>query len=386
MTTEGGNEYMEDEISATNRTGARATAARKGNRPTVKGKKKAAPRGVRSVSSHVIVTGGAGYVGSHVCKALAAEGFVPVAVDNLERGHQWAVKWGPFEHGDIQDQARLEAVMKKYEPVAVMHFAAYAYAGESMDDPAPYYKNNVSGTLYLLAAMRRCSVDHIVFSSSCAVYGVPATTPIPEDHPQHPINPYGASKAAVERILCDFDAAYGIRSVFLRYFNAAGADPEGDLGEAHNPETHLIPLVLDVALGRRPNVAIYGADYDTSDGTCIRDFIHVCDLADAHLLALRRLLNTGVSECFNLGNGEGSSVKQVIDVAASVTKIGVPFAIMPRRLGDPPVLVADATRARKILRWRPRRPELRTQIADAWQWHRRYYGATNLGISKQAGE
>ena len=317
----------------------------------------------------VLVTGGAGYVGSHACKALALAGYTPVTYDNLECGHEWAVKWGPFERGELADNNRLAAVMRSYRPAAVMHFAAYAYVGESMADPARYYRNNVFGTLALLEAMLECDVARIVFSSSCAVYGVPESVPIREDHAQNPINPYGAGKAAVERMLRDFDAAYGLRSVSLRYFNAAGADPGGEIGEAHEPETHLIPLVLDAALGRRADVAVFGDDYDTPDGTCIRDYVHVTDLAEAHVRAVKFLLAGGNSGSFNLGNGRGHSVMEVIAAARRVTAREITVSVGPRRPGDPPSLVSTADFAKRVLEWTPRRTSLETQIADAWRWH-----------------
>ena len=237
----------------------------------------------------VLVTGGAGYVGSHACKALAAAGYDPVVLDNLVYGHEWAVRWGPLVDGDTADVELVCDVISQFRPVAVMHFAAFAYVGESVADPLKYYGNNVCGTLGLLEAMRRCAVDRLVFSSTCATYGVPAGTSIPEDHAQHPINPYGRSKLMIEQVLKDCGHAHGLKSLSLRYFNAAGADPGGELGEAHNPETHLIPLVLDAASGRRPHITIFGTDYDTPDGTCVRDYIHVTDLADAHVRALASL-------------------------------------------------------------------------------------------------
>lgn len=238
-------------------------------------------------NNNILVTGGAGYIGSHTCKALAQAGFTPVSYDNLVYGHRWAVRWGPLEEGDIGDRARLDAVLERYRPAAVMHFAAYAYVGESVLDPGKYYRNNVAGTLTLLEAMRDHGVGHVVFSSTCATYGEPERVPIDEDHPQRPINPYGASKQMIERMLGDFAAAHGLGWIALRYFNAAGADPNSEIGEQHDPETHLIPLALDVAASARPSITIYGDDYETPDGTCIRDYIHVSDLADAHVLALR---------------------------------------------------------------------------------------------------
>ncbi len=317
----------------------------------------------------VLVTGGAGYVGSHACKALAFAGYTPVTYDSLERGHDWAVKWGPLEEGDLCDGARLAEVIANHRPAAVMHFAAYAYVDESMSEPAKYYRNNVLGTLTLLETMREFEVDFIAFSSSCAIYGVPTSVPVSEDHAQDPVNPYGAGKLMVERMLRDFGAAYDLRSVSLRYFNAAGADPDGEIGEAHEPEHHLIPLVLDAALGRRPGISVFGDNYATADGTCIRDYVHVTDLAEAHVLALKFLLAGGNSGSFNLGNGRGHSVMEVIEAARRVTGREIAVTVGPRRPGDPPVLVAENSEARKLLGWSPQRKELETQIADAWRWH-----------------
>lgn len=316
----------------------------------------------------ILVTGGAGYVGSHACKALAQAGYVPVAYDNMVHGHEWAVKWGPLERGDILDSARLGSVLQQYRPSATLHFAGFAYVGESVTNPAKYYRNNVSGTLVLLDALMQAEIDKVVFSSSCSTYGVPASVPIREDHPQNPVNPYGFGKLVVERVLRDYERAFNLKSVSLRYFNAAGADPEGEIGEDHDPETHLIPLVLHAAIGRRPNVVINGADYPTPDGTCIRDYIHVSDLADAHVRALRYLENGGGSECINLGTGTGASVKTVIEVARKVTGKAIAAEIGPRRAGDPPALVADAARARELLNWKPRYAEVEAQIQHAWAW------------------
>jgi UDP-arabinose 4-epimerase len=318
---------------------------------------------------NVLVTGGAGYIGSHACKALFRAGYHPIAYDNLVYGHEWAVKWGPFEQGDICDRQRLEEVLIKYQPVAIMHFAAYAYVGESVDDPGKYYRNNVAGALTLLEAMRDHAIDKFIFSSSCATYGVPATVPIPEDHPQEPINPYGASKLMVERMLQDFDAAHGLRSISLRYFNAAGADPQGEIGEEHDPETHLIPLVLDAAAGKRPHITIFGDDYDTQDGSCIRDYIHVTDLANAHVLALQALESGATTTAYNLGNGKGFSVKEVIDTARQVSGCDIPVKTGPRRAGDPPRLIGDATRISQELGWVPQFAALDAIIRTAWDWH-----------------
>ncbi len=316
----------------------------------------------------VLVTGGAGYVGSHACKALAAAGYLPVAYDDLSRGHDWAVRWGPLEVGSIEDRARLDAALQRHRPSAVLHFAAYAYVGESVDRPLDYYRNNVDGTLTLLAAMRAAGIGRLVFSSTCATYGVPGVLPIPEEHPQEPINPYGRSKLMVERILADVDAAHGLRSISLRYFNAAGADPQGEIGEAHEPETHLVPLVLEAAAGRRANVAIHGTDYPTPDGTCVRDFIHVSDLADAHVAALRALERGAATTACNLGNGRGFSVREVIRAVERVTGRTVPVTTGPRRPGDPPVLIDGAARAARELGWTPRHPDLDTIVATAWAW------------------
>jgi len=320
---------------------------------------------------HVLVTGGAGYIGSHASKALSAAGYVPVSFDNLVYGHEWAVRWGPFVQGDILDRAALDAVMEKYRPVAVMHFAAFAYVGESVENPGKYYRNNVSGSLSLLAAMRDHGVGKFILSSTCATYGLPDAVPIPESHPQRPINPYGASKLMVEQVLRDVDVAHGLRSISLRYFNAAGADPDGEIGESHDPETHLIPLVLDAAAGVRPEIVVYGNDYPTPDGTCIRDYIHVSDLANAHVLGLRALEAGAATTAYNLGNGHGFSVKEVIDTARQVTGREIRVRVGPRRPGDPPRLVGDATRIRKELGWRPEHADLAEMIGSAWKWHQK---------------
>ncbi|MDX1594787.1 MAG: UDP-glucose 4-epimerase GalE, partial [Gammaproteobacteria bacterium] len=282
----------------------------------------------------VLVTGGAGYVGSHACKALSAAGHEPVVYDNLVYGHRDLVRWGPLEEGDMADRGRLDEVLSAWQPDAAMHFAAYAYVGESVAEPGKYWANNVHGTLVLLEALRAHGIDRLVFSSTCAVYGEPSRVPIPEDHVQWPVNPYGWSKLAAERMLADFHLAHGLRSVALRYFNAAGADPEAETGEHHEPETHLIPLVLDAALGKRQEITVFGGDYPTPDGTCIRDYIHVSDLADAHVIALDWLGERDAAVAFNLGNGRGFSVREVIDCARRIT--GRPIAVGdgPRRDGD----------------------------------------------------
>lgn len=319
----------------------------------------------------VLVTGGAGYIGAHACKALAEAGYMPVTYDNFVYGHPTAVRWGPLEKGDIGDREQLEMVMKKYNPSAVMHFAAYAYVGESVTNPAKYYHNNVAGTLSLLESMNSCSIDKIIFSSTCATYGMPDQIPINEDHPQNPINPYGRSKLMIEWILQDFAAAYDLKYVSLRYFNAAGADPDAEIGENHDPETHLIPLVLDVALGIRNRLEIYGTDYDTPDGTCIRDYIHVSDLADAHLLALEYLNDGGQSEVFNLGNGNGFSVREVIRTAMKVTGCDIPYLESEKRPGDPAVLIGSTEKIRDNLGWRAVHNSLDVIVRTAWRWHKK---------------
>jgi UDP-arabinose 4-epimerase len=318
----------------------------------------------------VLVTGGAGYIGSHACKALRQAGFTPIAYDNLSRGHAWAVKWGPLEQGDISDPAGLDAVMAKHRPVAVMHFAAYCYVGESVAEPALYYRNNVAGSLCLLEAMRRGGVARFILSSTCATYGNPQAAPISENHPQAPTSPYGASKLMVETMLRDFAAAYGLSWVSLRYFNAAGADPAAGIGEAHTPETHIIPLAIAAATGLQP-FTIFGADYPTPDGTAIRDYIHVADLADAHVMALQHLLSGGRSLAVNLGTGHGYSVLEVLASVERVCGRKVPIRYGPRRAGDPSALVADAAEAHATLGWRPQYPQLETIVDTAWQWHNR---------------
>jgi len=317
----------------------------------------------------VLVTGGAGYIGSHACKALAAAGHTPVAFDNLSRGHAWAVKWGPLEEGDILDQARLEAAIERHAPDAVMHFAALAYVAESVADPGIYYRTNVQGTLTLLEAMRRRGVSRLVFSSSCATYGAPAATPIAEDAAQAPISPYGATKLIGERMLRDY-AAYGLKTVALRYFNAAGADPDGEAGEAHDPETHLIPLLLDAA-ATGTGFVINGADYETPDGTCVRDYVHVSDLASAHVLACERVGGVDGFAAYNLGTGDGLSVGQIVEAARARTGCEIKATIGPRRDGDPPVLTADPALALRELGWTPRLSGLADIIDTAWRWRLR---------------
>lgn len=317
----------------------------------------------------ILVTGGAGYIGSHTCKALKKAGYTPVSLDNMVYGHDWAVKWGPLVRGDILSAADLDGVFAKFKPSGVLHFAAFAYVGESVHNPAKYYHNNVTGTLSLLDAMRRHGCGHIVFSSTCATYGVPQSLPIPEDHPQHPINPYGWSKLMIEQILRDYEQAYGLTHAALRYFNAAGADPDGEIGEDHDPETHLIPLVIHAALGLRKHIEVFGTDYDTPDGTAIRDYIHVTDLADAHVAAISRLLDKGGSMMLNLGTGVGNTVRQVIEAVERVSGRTVPVVEGPRRAGDPPALYANAGGAGRLLNWTPRLSDIEATVATAWRWH-----------------
>jgi UDP-arabinose 4-epimerase len=321
------------------------------------------------MSKNVLVTGGAGYVGSHACKALATVGFEPIAYDNLTRGHRWAVKWGPLVIGDVCDRVRLDRVMKRYRPMAVMHFAACAYVWESVENPRKYYRNNVIGSLNVLEAMLDHGVEKVVFSSSCATYGVPQTPRITEAHAQRPISPYGFTKLAIERTLQDFSRSQTLRYVALRYFNAAGADPDGEIGEDHDPEPHLIPRILDVALGRREHIEIYGTDYPTPDGTAIRDYVHVSDLAMAHVQTLEYLLNGGESTALNLGVGHGHSVGEVITAVEQITGKPLSRRDQPRRAGDPAVLVADASLAQDVLGWVPKYSTLQDIVSTAWQWH-----------------
>lgn len=325
----------------------------------------------------ILVTGGAGYIGSHAVQTLQKIGYEVIILDNLICGHRDLVKntlKAKLIVGDIGDRALLEHIFATYSITAVMHFAAYAYVGESVQDPAKYYYNNVTGTLTLLKAMVAASVNKLVFSSTCATYGVPTSVPITEEEPQNPINPYGSSKLMVERIIADFNHAYGLKSVIFRYFNAAGADPQGRLGEDHTPETHLLPLVLQTALGKLESISIYGNDYSTPDGTCIRDYVHVSDLADAHVLGLEHLLKGGNNEIFNLGNGNGFSVRQVIETAREVTGKIIKTVECERRPGDPPILVGSSEKARKILGWQPQYPELKDILTHAWSWHQQRHG------------
>jgi len=322
----------------------------------------------------VLIVGGAGYIGSHMVQLLLERGHDPVVFDNLSSGHRDAVLGGTFIEGDLADLAAIERVFEAHRLDGVMHFASYIQVGESVREPAKYYRNNVANTLNLLEAMQRHGVRRFIFSSTAAIFGEPDYVPIDESHPRRPINPYGFSKFAIEQVLADFDRAYGMRSVCLRYFNAAGADPQCRIGERHDPETHLIPLVLQAASGRRANIQVFGQDYDTPDGTCIRDYIHIVDLCEAHLLALERLRIGAPSAAYNLGNGNGFSVKQVIDTAEQVT--GTPIARIygERRAGDPARLVAEAKLARAELGWRPRFDSLETIVRHAWAWERRLAG------------
>lgn len=322
----------------------------------------------------ILVTGGAGYIGSHSVLALQQAGYEVIVLDNLVYGHQDLVEnvlKTKLIIGDTSDRTLLKQIFSEHQIDAVMHFAAYAYVGESVTKPAKYYRNNVLGTFSLLEAMREAGVNNFVFSSTCATYGVPDSIPIVEDQPQNPVNPYGATKLMVERILKDFSFAYNLRSVCLRYFNAAGADPQGRLGEDHNPETHLIPLVLQTALGHRESISIFGTDYDTRDGSCIRDYIHVLDLAQAHILALEYLLQDGKTDVFNLGNGNGFSVKEVIATAREITGKEIKAQISDRRPGDPPALIGSGEKARQILGWKPKYANLTEIITHAWQWHQK---------------
>ena len=326
----------------------------------------------------ILVTGGAGYIGSHTVLALKQAGYEVLILDNLVYGHRDLVEQVlkvELIEGDTSDRDLLDNLFKSRDIAAVMHFSAYAYVGESVSNPAKYYRNNVIGTITLLEEMLAASVKKFVFSSTCATYGVPEVVPIPEDHPQNPINPYGATKLMVERILSDFNEAYDFKSVRFRYFNAAGADPSGKLGEDHNPETHLIPLVLQTALGKRESISIFGTDYPTQDGTCIRDYIHVSDLADAHVLGLEYLLKGGDSSFFNLGNGSGFSVKEVIEAAKLVTGKDIKAVECDRRPGDPPALIGSAEKARQILGWQPQYTNLKDIMTHAWEWHQKRHGS-----------
>jgi UDP-arabinose 4-epimerase len=317
----------------------------------------------------ILVTGGAGYIGSQTCKALAAAGYIPVAFDNLSAGHRWAVKWGPLVVADIADRARVSRTIKEYGIQAVIHFAAHGYVGESIQQPRKYFNNNVTKTLELLNTLLEVGVTKLVFSSSCATYGIPQELPVTEDHPQQPINPYGASKLFVEKILHWYEGAYGMRHMILRYFNAGGADSDGEIGEDHTPETHLVPRVIAAALGVDSAVKIFGTDYDTADGTAVRDYVHVSDLATAHIKALDHLLAGGASASINLGTGRGLSIRDVISAVETVSRRFVPVIEGRRRSGDPPALIADPQLGQSLLGWRPLKSDLPTIARTAWKWH-----------------
>jgi len=324
---------------------------------------------------NILVAGGAGYIGSHTCLDLYSKGFTPIVYDNLSNGHAEFVKWGPLEIGDIRDRTRLDDVLKRYKPQAIVHFAAAIEVGASVRDPCAYYDNNVAGTIALLSAAQAAAIDKFVFSSTCATYGVPSSVPMNEAHAQMPINPYGHSKLIVEQILQELDRYQGFRSCILRYFNAAGADPEGRIGEWHSPETHAIPIAMDAALGRRPYFQIMGTDYDTRDGSCVRDFVHVLDLADAHTRAIEHLLNKGTSQALNLGTGHGTTVIELVETVRTIVGRSFDVRYGPRREGDSPVLVADNTLAKRMIGWSPRH-DLRSIIDTAWNWHANYLPPT----------
>jgi len=318
----------------------------------------------------ILIVGGAGYIGSHINKELTKQGYQTVVFDNLSSGKKELVKWGEFFEGDLGKIETIREVFKKYPIEAVLHFAAFKAVGESVTDPQKYYKNNVANTLNLFEVMKENGVNKFIFSSSAATFGEPQYIPIDEKHPTNPINPYGETKLIVEHIMRDYDKAYGMRYISLRYFNACGADLDADVGEWPGSSSNLIPLVLDAAIGRREDIKVFGNDYETPDGTCVRDYIHVTDLAEAHVLALKKLLDGGNSEVFNLGNGKGFSVKEVIEAAKKVTGIDFKVTMVERRAGDPPVLVADATKAKEVLGWKPQYADLETIVSSAWKWHR----------------
>jgi UDP-glucose 4-epimerase len=321
------------------------------------------------MARHILVTGGAGYIGAHACKALQRAGFVPVTFDNLSTGWRDAVRFGPLELGDLIDRARLDEVFDRYRPEAVMHFAALSLVGDAMRDPGRYWRQNVNGALNLIEAALAAGCRNFVFSSTCATYGDQDGVLLDEDSPQQPLNAYGKSKLAIEQMLGDFGASHGLQSVIFRYFNVAGADPEGEVGEFHRPETHLIPLMLDAVDGKRAALTVFGTDYPTPDGTCIRDYVHVCDLVDAHVLGLDWLAQGKGSNVFCLGTGTGFSVREVVAQAGLVTNRAVPVIYGARRAGDAVRLVSGSARAHRDLGWRPKRSDMATMIADAWRWH-----------------
>ncbi len=320
---------------------------------------------------NIVVAGGAGYIGSHCCKMLALQGHTPIVVDNLTTGYRSLARWGIFEQGDIGDPEFVRALLGRYSVDAVMHFAANALVGESTVDPGKYYRNNVCATLALLTTMREQGVNRFIFSSTAAIFGEPEAIPIGEDHRKAPINPYGRSKLMVEQILEDFSLSYDLKYVSFRYFNAAGADPDGEIGEMHDPETHLVPLVFRAAREHGKQLDIYGTDYPTKDGTCVRDYVHVVDLSAAHILAVQWLKDGGSSQVFNLGNQKGFSVREVVDCASRISGLRVPSRETDRRPGDPAVLVADSSKARSVLGWKPKYESLDDILSTAWQWHRK---------------
>ncbi len=320
----------------------------------------------------ILIVGGAGYIGSHINKELTKQGYKTVVFDNLSSGKKDLVKWGEFFEGDLGNIENIREVFKKYPIEAVFHFAAFKAVGESVVDPQKYYINNVSNALNLFKVMMENKVDKFIFSSSAAVYGEPQYMPLDEKHPQSPINPYGETKLITEHIMRDYSSAYGFKYVSLRYFNACGADLDGETGEWQGSSSNLIPLVLDAAIGAREEIGVFGTDYPTPDGTCIRDYIHVTDLADAHVLALKYLMDGGQSDCFNLGNGKGFSVKEVIDMAKKVTQIDFKVTPKDRRAGDPPELIADASKAKNVLKWEPKYFDLEIIVSSAWNWHKQF--------------
>ena len=319
----------------------------------------------------ILIVGGAGYIGSHVNKLLTEKNYETIVLDNLSCGHKESVKWGKFCQVDLADVDKLDEVFTNYDIEAVMHFSSFIEVGESVQNPEKYYTNNVVNTMNLLNVMKKHDVKKFIFSSTCATYGIPQKIPLVEDHPQNPINPYGWTKLMVERILKDYDAAYGLKSVILRYFNASGADESGEIGEAHDPESHLIPLILDAAIQKRDNIKIFGTDYDTPDGTCIRDYIHVTDLADAHLLALEYLKKENTSNEFNLGNGRGFSVREVIESVKKVTGRTFNVVETQRREGDPAILIGSSQKAQELLGWNPQHAEIDKIVETAWNWHKK---------------
>lgn len=324
------------------------------------------------MNKNIIVFGGAGYIGSHACKALKQAGYNPIVFDNLSTGHAWAIKWGDFVEGDINKISDIDKAFKQYEPIAVMHFAAASLVGESVEDPLKYYQNNVSGTINILQMMRKYHIKYIVFSSTAAVYGEPDEIPIKEDLPQNPINPYGRSKLMIENILDDVQKAYGIQSVRFRYFNAAGADLDGEIGEAHEPETHLIPRVLMAAAQDEDNIKLFGTDYPTEDGTAVRDYIHVNDLVNAHILGVQYLEKGGETTVFNLGTSNGFSVAEIITATKRATNHDIKVVECPRRAGDPAVLIADNHKAKEVLKWKLEHSDIDTVLRSAWSWYQKW--------------